>query len=152
MPATRNTTSIDSLRARLKLSTEQLTRAHLDNQPANIIQQMQTESEQLIAWIALIQRSEQYLSPEKDNSNITTQTTITVFENIEGILDNFELQVNSVGLDINHYWEHLMPLCMNTDQQSWFNVTLRGRTLQWAEVRTIVEEKYATEDVAQQIL
>ncbi|KAI8979863.1 hypothetical protein BDF20DRAFT_835824, partial [Mycotypha africana] len=70
-----DTTSIDSLRARLKLSTEQLTRAHLDNQPANIIQQMQTESEQLIACIALIQRSEQYLSPEKDNSNISTQTT-----------------------------------------------------------------------------
>ncbi|KAI7902104.1 uncharacterized protein BX663DRAFT_561692 [Cokeromyces recurvatus] len=129
-----NEDAIEHLWETLRNLSQELTRGVVNNIASEKSTALQDEANRITGCIK--QRM------EKDSN---------VQGSVEDLLDTFALVVDSKGLNLDHSWGRLMSIRMNRDQLPWFNETLKGHYLIWKEVRSIVINTYASQNLAQEI-
>ncbi|KAI7898670.1 uncharacterized protein BX663DRAFT_580587, partial [Cokeromyces recurvatus] len=153
-----NEDAIEHLRETLRKLSQELARGVANNIAPEKLAALQDEANRITGCIKFLDEVQIYCSPKpfipsstqitpspRDSHLIPTDLPFWQWQgnvwkkdsdiqgSVEDLLDTFALVVDSNGLSLDHSWGRLMPIRMNRDQRSWFNETLKGRSLTWKE-------------------
>lgn len=65
-----------------------------------------------------------------------------VFESVNHFVKEFERSLNAYKQPFDSEWERLLPLCLNSEQDSWFDETLKGKGYKWVKVVELLVDHY----------
>lgn len=66
------------------------------------------------------------------------------YDSAHDFCQKFETVLRAHALNLDSEWERLLPMCLNTEQVSWFQEELQDGLLNWEEARTKITDAFDT--------